>query len=83
MLVNGRSNQMLSSSCVHEWREFGSRLEEGVYPVFPNRGPVVCTKCGKKRHAYEYKIIERRPIPHYSGSWDFFEDMIVEVLIWE
>jgi hypothetical protein len=77
--------KFFNKSCLHEWRSFGNRLEEEVYPVFPNRGPVVCTKCGKQRHASLWKEIEKRPISHYNGTWmqNFFQNVIVEVIKWD
>lgn len=64
--------------CVHEWRLFGTRLEEEVFPIRPGHGPIICTKCGVQQHA-EYEEIERRSVPHYSGSWEIFKDTIVKV----
>ncbi len=63
--------------CKHEWRLFGTRLEEEVYPVIEGSGSIVCTKCGIEQYADGYSWVEERPIPEYSGSWDFFKDIIV------
>jgi hypothetical protein len=67
--------------CKHEWRLFGTRLEESVSnpgEVTMNSGPIICTKCGMEQSAEGYEYIEERPVPAYSGSWaSFSQDIIV------
>jgi hypothetical protein len=64
--------------CEHEWRIYGTRIEEEVYPPHTkNSCSIVCTKCGTEQWADGYSWVEERPIPEYSGSWDYFKDIIV------
>lgn len=70
--------------CIHEWRLWGTRLEESVStPVrtepTEESGPIICTKCGIEQNAQGYEWVEERPVPAYSGSWaDFSKDIIVK-----
>lgn len=69
--------------CQHEWRLYGTRLEEEVHTpvreVTMESGPIVCTKCGIEQHAEGYEYLEERPVPEYSGSWaSFSQDIIVK-----
>ena len=69
--------------CKHEWRLFGTRLEESVSTpvreVTMNSGPIICTKCGIEQSAEGYEYIEERPVSEYSGSWaSFAQDIIVK-----
>lgn len=53
--------------CIHEWRVFGTRIDEEVYPVYPDQGSVICTKCDIEQSA-TYEVIENRPFPkNYTG----------------
>ena len=65
--------------CKHEWRLFGTRLEEEVYPpTTEDSGSIICTKCGVEQYAAGYEWVEERYVPEYSGSWaDFSKDIIV------
>lgn len=71
--------------CEHEWRLFGTRLEEEIcMPVRAREhfeGALICTKCGVENYG-EYEVIGKRPVPHYSGSWDMFKDVLVKVTKW-
>lgn len=65
--------------CDHEWRVFGTRAHEEVYPVFPDRGFIICTKCKKESFAERYKVIEKRPYDcPLFGKWG--RDVIVEII---
>ncbi len=70
--------------CQHEWRLFGTRLEEEVHSpvrqeVTMESGPIVCTKCGLEQNAEGYEYLEERPVAEYSGSWaSFAQDIIVK-----
>lgn len=69
--------------CKHEWRLYGTRLEEDVHnpvrEVTIESGPIICTKCGIEQSAEGYEYIEERPVPEYSGSWAAFsQDIIVK-----
>ena len=64
--------------CKHEWRLWGTRLNEEVNP--PNTedsGSIICTKCGIEQYAKGYKWVEERSVPEYSGSWAAFSKDIV------
>ena len=67
--------------CNHEWRLYGTRLEESDnHRVTDTSGPVICLKCGIEQQAESYQYLEERPVPEYSGSWaSFSQDVIVQV----
>jgi|ERR1041385_2265874 hypothetical protein len=77
------------SKCDHEWRMFGTRLEEEVWTPI-RYGPrtcgwVICDKCGWNPYASEYKIIGNREYFPFGKenkkegdiSWN---DVMVEVI---
>jgi hypothetical protein len=68
-----------SINCKHEWRLFGTRLEEDAFPVpTEDSGSIVCTKCGIEQSAEGYEWVKERPVLEYSGSWaEFAKDIIV------
>lgn len=73
----------MNRKCKHEWRLFGTRLEESVSTpvreITINSGPIVGTKCGIEQQAEGYEYIEERLVPSYSGSWaSFAQDIIVK-----
>lgn len=72
--------------CNHEWRIYGSRLEEEVWnPIGSNCDWLICNKCGENKPTVDrsnYKIIERRPHPtsRFPTGYRMFDDIIVEIV---
>jgi len=70
--------------CIHEWRLFGTRIDEEVYPIYPDNGNVICTKCGIEQSA-TYEVIESRPFPKDYKGFDrgWGKDTIVKIKEWQ
>lgn len=72
--------------CNHEWRLFGTRIEErGWHPIRNKNigvGRVKCTKCGIENSA-EYEVIKKCPIPtNIDQCFLDCDDIIVKIINW-
>jgi hypothetical protein len=74
----------IPSECNHEWRMFGTRMDEEFYcpGLKPNTGPVICDKCGWDPWVQEYKIIGTRKGVKWICGFDDNYDTMVEIVQW-
>lgn len=81
--------------CDHEWRMFGTRLEEEVWTPIRAKPPeklagwVICDKCGWNPFVYSYRVTGKREYfpfgkTNIEGNFNLpWHDVLVEVLEWE
>lgn len=75
--------------CIHEWRMFGTRLEEEVFVPIRNDGKpegyhggfIICDKCGWDPHVRKYEMIGRRPYKEPLLGMET-HDVMVKVIEW-
>jgi hypothetical protein len=83
----------IPSKCQHEWRKFGTRMEESVnYPIRDSKpsgyygGWVICDKCGWSPFVNKFNVIGKRPYKSpFKGTLDidgFWQDDMVEIVEW-
>ena len=80
------------NKCQHEWREYGTRLDESVtVPVRESKpagyygGWVICDKCGWSPFVKKYNVIGTRPYKPFKDWVDennFWKDNMVEIVEW-
>jgi len=89
---NKEYSEQNPSECKHEWREFGTRLEEEVYiPVGRSEpsgyygGWIICDKCGWSPFVNKYEVIGKRdyfPFGKDTNPHLPWYDILVEVIEW-
>jgi len=84
------SHNNIPNKCSHEWRVYGTRLEEEVWTPIgskSNCGWVICDKCGWEPYVEEYKKIGKREYYPFGkqnkkeGDISWY-DYMVEIIKW-
>jgi hypothetical protein len=73
----------IPDKCSHEWRLFGTRMNEEVcLPMGCVYGWVICDKCGWNPFVEEYKIIGQQGGRPSGGPFNWDADALVEIVKW-